>query len=192
MLPFCRLLAPSHQRCSLGSCLLLDFTVSPWRRPWTPTCQLSPYPTGIASLSRAPSKLLKCPQFSRDRYPNPLLSVLPTLNCKLDTSENWVAVPAPSGAGLRMGTSLAFQDCPSRLFPVTGHTPASFARSTWVRTPSPLGCSLASPCPTALAHAGGQDRTPQKVPLWHANYFKLKAFESLKAQEKLFPLPWRI
>lgn len=40
----------------------------------------SPYPTGMESLSGAPSKLLKCPQFSRGRYPNPLLSVLPTHN----------------------------------------------------------------------------------------------------------------
>ena len=34
-----------------------------------------------------------------------------------------------------------------------------------------------------------QNRPLQDVPLWHVNYFELKAIEILSAREKLLPLP---
>ena len=35
----------------------------------------------------------------------------------------------------------------------------------------------------------GQPSRPWNVPLWHVDYFELKAIETLRSQEKLSPLP---
>lgn len=36
---------------------------------------------------------------------------------------------------------------------------------------------------------GVQDRRPHSEPLWHVNYFELKAIKTLQAHKKLLPLP---
>lgn len=43
-----------------------------------------------------------------------------------------------------------------------------------------------------LHDEGVQNRPPQNVLLWHADYFELKAVEILQVHEKLLPLPYRI
>ena len=41
-----------------------------------------------------------------------------------------------------------------------------------------------------LGIEGVQNKSPSNIPLWHVDYFELKAFKTQQIQEKLLPLPY--
>lgn len=61
---------------------------------------------------------------------------------------------------------------------------------------SNLRCLFTPPTPTQTSSSlppgyctlGVQNRTPQNVPVWHVNYFDLKAVKTLQAHKKLSPV----